>query len=146
MNENAKRWVDALRGGAYRQTTQRLRRRSRVFILPAAYCAVGVLYDLYLKDRGEPWSARPPCGELPAEALEWAGVPRALERDVVLHNDQGRDFAQIASIIEAYFHRASRNRRWAESERVARRGIEAARHASRRAVPASADSSDASAR
>lgn len=128
MNSNAKLWVEALRSGRYRQTRQRLRQRRRLFWRRPALCAIGVLYDLYLKSEGRPWPADARHGEFPASVLEWAGVTRDLEHEVVAHNDTGTSFTDIASIIEAHFHRAERNRRrWKEAARIADTFIATAR-------------------
>lgn len=129
MNTRTGLWIEALRSGAYSQTRHRLRQRSRLFWRPAAFCALGVLYDVYLKEHGERWPEKLPNGQLPREVLDWAAIPRALECEVVAHNDRGRSFAEIASIIEAYFHRADRDRLWRESGRIANRSIRRAREA-----------------
>ena len=108
MNANARLWVEGLRSGSYRPTSCRLRESRMFFWQRPAFCAIGVLYDLYLKSRGETWSEHPCRGELPQGVLDWAGIPRDLEYEVVDHNDRGMSFRDIASIIEAYFHRAER--------------------------------------
>ena len=110
MNQNAELWVEALRSGTYRQTSRHWRGARRFFWQRPTYCAIGVLFDLHLKARGMTWSEHPCRGELPEAVLEWAGIPRALEYAIVEHNDRGMSFRDIASVIEAYFHRAERER------------------------------------
>jgi hypothetical protein len=128
MNSNAKLWVEALRSGRYRQTRRRLRQRRKLFWRRPALCAIGVLYDLYLKSEGRPWPADARHGQLPASVLEWAGVTRDLEHQVVTHNDTGTSFTDIASVIEAHFYRAERDRRrWNEAARIADTFIATAR-------------------
>jgi hypothetical protein len=131
MNPNARQWTDALRSGAYRQTTHRFREPARFFWRRPAFCAIGVLYDLYLKASGETWPTKPSPGQLPEPVLEWAGISRELEHEVVTRNDTGTSFRDIASIIEAHFHRADRDRRWEEAAGIASRAIEEARELAR---------------
>jgi hypothetical protein len=111
MNENAKRWVEALRGGEYTQTTGRLRRGRKVFWRRDTFCVMGVLYDLYLKANGESWPRKSPTGPLPGAVLEWAGISSELERAVVAQNDEGYNFRDLASIIEAHLTREERRRK-----------------------------------
>jgi hypothetical protein len=130
MNPHTKLWIDALRGGAYRQTTHRLRQRSRFFWRSDAFCAIGVLYDLYLRSAGEKWPHRARHGQLPQDVLDWAEVSRELEYEVVTHNDAGTNFRDIASIVEAHFHRIERRGRWNEAGELANQLIEQARDSS----------------
>jgi hypothetical protein len=133
MNPNANLWIDALRSGAYRQATRRLRRPTRLFWQPPRLCAIGVLYDVYLRSRGAVWPDKAPIGELPGEVIEWAGISRELEREVVARNDGGMSFRDIASVVEAHLHRAERKRCWHEARRVAGDLIEHAQDLARRA-------------
>jgi len=80
-----KRWLKALRSGEYVQSQGCLHDN-------AGYCCLGVLTDLFLKEKGEEWSmCEPPPGVftstgilnyyaygevnyLPEEVQEWAGL------------------------------------------------------------------------
>lgn len=138
MNPNTESWMDALRSGRYRQTTRRLRQPGRFFWQRPAFCAIGVLYDLYLKSRGEKWPTDARHGRLPQSALEWAGISRELEHEVVTRNDTGTSFRDIASIVEAHFYRAERAKRWTEAGRIAEQLIGDARTSMRRRSTTSA--------
>lgn len=131
METNAQLWTSALQQGAYRQTRGRLREKSKLPWKRPAFCAIGVLYDLYLKAHGERWPSGSTGAQLPQSVLDWAGIPRELESHVIAHNDGGRSFRDLAAIIEAYFHRAERERLWKESGRIAELDIEHARASSR---------------
>ncbi len=135
MNTNAELWVQALRGGGYQQGIGRLREPRRFPWQRDAYCATGVLYDLYLRSDGEQWPKQTE-GWVPAEALAWAGIPRALEETLAMHNDQGTSFTDIASMIEAHFARLDSGQRYEEAARIAKQAIERARQASRHSVVA----------
>jgi hypothetical protein len=111
MNDNARRWVEALRSGEYTQTTGRLRRGRKVFWRRDTFCVMGVLYDLYLRANGEAWPRKSPTGPLPGAVLEWAGITSELERAVVAQNDEGYNFRDLASIIEAHLTREERRKR-----------------------------------
>lgn len=126
MNSNATLWIEALRDGAYRQTTHRLKQTSRCFWRRPAFCAMGLLYELYLQSRDEKWPAKPPPGPLPEFVLEWAGISRALECDVIGYNDVGMSFRDIASVIEAHLYRAERDQRWQEAGRIANHWVQRA--------------------
>lgn len=131
MNDNAERWVQALRSGDYAQTTGRLRRPSKVFWRRDTYCVMGVLYDLYLKSTARSWPKKPPAGPLPEEALIWAGVSVELERALVAQNDEGYNFRDLASIIEAHMIREIRNRVRPDIEQTVNEAIRRAQQASR---------------
>lgn len=115
-------WVAALRSGFYPQTTSVLR-------LDDAYCALGVLCDVYrsVTGRGE-WVAYPDggcqafvvegsveCGEPPVAVAHWAGLvdeshgawidcnPVVDGKAISVWNDgEGLTFDQIADKIEAH--------------------------------------------
>lgn len=131
MNGNASRWVQALRCGDYAQTTGRLRRASRVFWRRDTHCVMGVLLDLYLKAHGRRWPAKLPVGPVPDEVIAWAGVSRELERALVARNDEGYNFRDLASIIEAHMIREARNRMPPEVERTVDEAIRRAQSAAR---------------
>ena len=135
MNTNAELWVQALRGGDYQQGIGRLREPRRFPWQRDAYCAMGVLYDLYLRSDGQRLPEKTE-GWVPAEALAWAGIPRALEETLAMHNDQGTSFTDIASMIEAHFARLDSGQRYEEAARIAAQAIERARQASRHSVVA----------
>lgn len=117
MNPEIKaRWVAALRSGEYKQTFGVLKNSQ-------GHCCLGVLCDLYAKERGmRTWSVRDLGGssgvdEEPAfEVRKWAGLdrsdPKLLLPDGVeataatLNDGRGKDirnhtFAEIADAIEA---------------------------------------------
>ena len=107
--EIKKLWVDALRSGEYKQTSDALRTGDN-------FCCLGVLCDLHAKETGGKWEGWHYGGNQhtpPPDVVEWAGlddqyggeVVIAVEmRDVQLaiteHNDSGRTFAEIANAIE----------------------------------------------
>ncbi len=129
MNANTKLWVQALRSSAYHQSAGRLRQARKFLWERTAFCAMGVLYDLYLKAHGQPWPDRPVVGRVPVVALAWAGVTRKLEETVITHNDRGTSFRDIASIIEAHFARLAYRQRHEEAARIANRAIQKAKDA-----------------
>ena len=121
MNENAKKWVAALRSGEYRQCKSRLHRQDE-------YCCLGVAEELRLNSVGESWVAHPELADefvvpgwtgehdeepgyavLSKETQDWLGLasdhgswdagdnPRSL----ISMNDHGKTFAEIADIIES---------------------------------------------
>ncbi len=111
-------WVGALRSGGYGQTDGQLRRTYRPGEgeIPAEYCCLGVLCDLYDKaNKTSSWNNETDnfMGKgafLPEEVSGWAGM-NAYERDglftsageyedVVSMNDNGATFGDIADVIE----------------------------------------------
>lgn len=119
LNENAKKWVAALRSGEYKQTKQVLRDSN-------GFCCLGVACDLYAK-RGqcygswmedntfevlqEDGNTRYLETELNRSISDWLGLqkneatyqrPDALpEWCLIRDNDEGKTFAEIADIIES---------------------------------------------
>lgn len=112
MNENAKKWVEALRSGAYQQGRGALRRGNE-------YCCLGVACDLYdvakwrggangavFRYYGEPQSS---ASLLTEDVANWLGLATdagyfsSEEGDSSLTNlnDDGASFEQIAAIIES---------------------------------------------
>ena len=89
---------------------------------------MGVLYDLYLQAHGVEWPKS--RGRVPDDVLEWGGVSRDLEETVVMHNDQGRNFFDIAAIVEAHFARLGPMQQFEEAGRIVEQAIEKARHVS----------------
>lgn len=112
MNSQIKqKWIDALKSGEYQQTSNNLRTEQ-------GYCCLGVLCDLYAKEKSDDdvrWSQYYDeyvfLGEdsiLPGEVREWAGLS---DNDVFYTddgegvylaylNDSGTNFEQLAQIIE----------------------------------------------
>jgi hypothetical protein len=108
LNENAKKWVAALRSGEYKQGMKRLRVRD-------AMCCLGVACDLYSKEVGGQWEDGYFLGErdiLPRVVADWLGLldrgshfidKHDLGGDAQLSemNDRGTSFTEIAAIIES---------------------------------------------
>lgn len=119
MNPEVKAlWVGALRSGEYGQTDGQLRRTYQLGEgeIPAEYCCLGVLCDLYDKaNKTSSWDDETDnfMGKgafPPKEVAEWAGMS-AHERDglfkndseyndVVSMNDTKSTFSEIADVIE----------------------------------------------
>lgn len=101
MKRRIKRdWIRALKSGEYKQGKERLRRAGR-------YCCLGVLCDLYAKERGIEADMRglseDGANELPSRAvLEWAGIYQYCEESYNLAraNDAGESFDEIAKRIQ----------------------------------------------
>jgi len=114
MNEEiSEQWVEALRSGKYQQTRGGLRRFKE-----DTYCCLGVLCDI--SKIGE-WKhigdntlydysiSTLPLQQalLPESVMKWAGmntragyVPGEKHKGVVIQNDKGIEFEQIADYIE----------------------------------------------
>ena len=119
MNPRIKqRWLEALRSGEYKQTTENLQDNN-------GFCCLGVLCDLHAKERGMDWVRLNDNYELYGEAQtlplsvqEWAGLDNDVvgmvdfeyERDGVMYvkseslpelNDTwDKNFNEIADLIE----------------------------------------------
>lgn len=117
MNERIKAmWSEALRSNQYAQTKDALKNSK-------GYCCLGVLCDLYLKEKGLEWTEgfgwEYSClgeGEtLPGEVQDWAELPSenprvytdglyGLGADTLGRlNDLGATFPEIAQVIESQF-------------------------------------------
>jgi len=106
MNENAKKWVEALRSGEYEQTTENLQDHR-------GYCCLGVACDLYEKSTGNTlvntdgviFGAVLSEDEGLIKVQEWIGLKYEdgsyLGDSLTDLNDQGLDFIGIADIIES---------------------------------------------
>lgn len=123
--EIKEKWITALRSGEYRQTDGSLCNNG-------GYCCLGVLCDLYAKEKGIVWTDKtdniPVRQEkkllghsalLPAEVVEWAGFTKdEIGRRGMIHgtnvktktgdflstlNDNRTLFTEIAEIIEQDF-------------------------------------------
>lgn len=105
--EIKRRWVEALRSGEYSQGQNELR--------PSldSYCCLGVLCDLYAKDKAIPWMTNKSkvftmeglSGHLPLAVVDWASARQLSDLPnvaVVLvdMNDGGKTFSEIADYIE----------------------------------------------
>ena len=123
MNRDVKKlWLEALRGGEYRQARSELRSATKGW-----YCCLGVLCDLHRKahpgtftwkrklllgsaDGKKRWWHLDEVGELPFEVRQWAGLSGAdptvafgqsgESRALSDINDSGSDFEVIANLIE----------------------------------------------
>ena len=103
-------WVKALRSGKYKQTIYRLNRDNE-------FCCLGVLTDLYLKEKGLEWELKE-CTVAPmlnykgetrslhSDVMEWAGLKTkvgAYEKEgkhtLSGMNDGGAKFSKIADVI-----------------------------------------------
>ena len=117
MNENARKWVSALRSGEYSQDSRYLR-------TDKGFCCLGVACDVYSKETGEgewgstPWRWRfgtskdeQETAGLPVYVMEWLGLRDqlggCLEKMADTYaslssmNDAGKTFSEIADIIES---------------------------------------------
>lgn len=106
LNENAKKWVAALRSGEYKQAKQYLRRGN-------SYCCLGVLCDLYAKDRLVQWNGNTFDNrdqDLSSNVCAWVGLrdrdgaymtKSGVEISLTNRNDTGNTFSEIADIIES---------------------------------------------
>jgi hypothetical protein len=111
------KWVKALRSGEYRQTAGALRRPHEDG--GYGYCCLGVLCDLYRKEKKKGWTADladpPPSAGFPenevpsVKVCKWAGLSAknpSVDFDddeaslAALNDDRGFSFAQIANVIE----------------------------------------------
>lgn len=110
MNPEIKeKWLEALRSGDYQQGTGRLK------TIDGKFCCLGVLCDLYAKERGIEWKLRSHgyifdgnATLLPRSATEWASIrsaPRVEEGYLMWLNDgsaklRQHTFTEIADLIE----------------------------------------------
>ena len=108
MNQEIKKkWVDALRSGDYDQTKGCLQDNN-------GFCCLGVLSDIHSKETKTNWEKRrgtnsiyyiEKYGTLPTEVIEWSGLkdysPMTSKGSLVSLNDQGKEFPEIADIIES---------------------------------------------
>jgi len=114
MNANAKRWVEALESGEYKQTTGNLRKGD-------GFCCLGVACDL--SGLGK-WVSNPsiPIKEyettykedtiLPEIVKEWLGMRshsgyiegylESVPTSLAFLNDQGKSFLELAKVIKDY--------------------------------------------
>lgn len=128
--EVKKLWIAALRSGDYKQGREALIQYMNIVNLlgipdeeqlkDASYCCLGVLCDVYRKQKGKNlWynsSFDESSGILPRSVIEWAGLTSAnpsvvlFNKDVslrktmaALNDDLKLTFEQIADLIEQNF-------------------------------------------
>lgn len=110
MNDNAKKWVDALRSGEYEQGKEYLCKNDK-------YCCLGVacaLYqqsvgDLIVEEGDEETFYDDRLDLLPNKVVEWLGLAsddggmklKNQRTSLVSMNDKGVSFAEIADVIES---------------------------------------------
>lgn len=107
MNDNARKWVEALRSGEFKQGRERLRNEG-------AYCCLGVACELYRRETGKGRWTRAEAFHLGSVAkTDW--IPPAVQRwlglahpageydysSLVDLNDGGDPFDEIAKVIES---------------------------------------------
>lgn len=110
MNENARKWVEALRSGKYEQAQEQLRRDD-------GFCCLGVACDLYAQETGEgEWTLGAfkldglyKTADLPIKVRDWLGLTSEggtwgdadTNLSLIYLNDEGHPFAEIADTIES---------------------------------------------
>ena len=126
MNENAKKWVAALRSGEYKKTKHRLRDEK-------GFCCLGVACDVYAKETGEgKWKKHfarflfeldtQSTTDLPYVVMAWLGLSdnsgrypegrlglvrakgpflASTDTSLSIENDTGMGFSEIADVIES---------------------------------------------
>lgn len=96
----AKKWIEALRSGGYRQGIGRLHSYTE-----GTYCCLGVACEVALSNGViEDYDGSEPV--LPVEVRDWLGLScedgSYYERNLIDHNDNdGWTFNQIADLIES---------------------------------------------
>ncbi len=114
-----KKWLKALRSGEYVQGDNWLCTKGKRY---DNFCCLGVLTDLYLREKGEGWSSDGvlDLGDnfgfkgdswiernfLPLKVMEWSGIqsndPSVGEATVADLNDSNMTFKNIATLIEKH--------------------------------------------
>lgn len=104
MNDNARKWVEALRSGEFEQMTGQLRGG-------AGMCCLGVACEVYRREvgRGTWLNGRVFQGSslsLPPDVARWLGIRHTegrIDGGVCLTgmNDAGSTFAELATFIES---------------------------------------------
>lgn len=112
LNENAKKWVAALKSGGYKQGTGNLQRNGEFCCLGVA-CAIAIDNGMKLEiekiDEGdEGWYVRydGQGGALPFSVVKWLNLVSSIGEiksgsSLIRLNDTGKTFAEIADIIES---------------------------------------------
>lgn len=120
MNDNAKKWVEALRSGKYSQTKAVLHRlQDDESGHPGGYCCLGVACEVFDQENPGVLHRREVAGveemddrtgSLPRQVREWIGLASEEGRydghmggtALYLDNDRrGLSFSEIADIIES---------------------------------------------
>ena len=107
MNENAKKWVEALRSGRYKQTSMFLRRKKI-----SGFCCLGVACEISgLGQWDDDGAYLGDVSTLPTEVCNWLGV-KSWDPEITLDgnkqtlsylNDRNElNFRQIADLIESH--------------------------------------------
>lgn len=110
MNDNAKKWIAALRSGKYTQDVKRLKTEK-------GHCCLGVLCEVAMEN-GEPWypgvsreyETIEDCCGLPENMKDWAGLRDTMGRVscgrqptlTSLNDSLGFTFEMIADHLEKY--------------------------------------------
>lgn len=109
LNENAKKWIEELRSGKWKQHKGALTNEDR-----NAFCCLGVACELAVAEGVIPASEKGESGYyhglhvacLPDDVRDWLGLAdnegKCLDgRTLSGHNDGGMSFNEIAGIIES---------------------------------------------
>jgi len=109
MNKKVKKkWLKALRSGEYKQTKNLLKNKDK-------YCCLGVLCDIHSIENNGKWELNDDgeyiylgrFGQLPEEVMKWASLNtndvkyKGKKESLMMANDNGYSFKQIANIIES---------------------------------------------
>lgn len=108
-----KKWVRALRSGKYKKAQGNLRVEGSSGGIKG-YCCLGVLSDLYVKEKSKTFESLNENHVLPVKVMRWAGLTssnpsvntkRTGEENLATLNDgnDGYGFRRIADLIEAQF-------------------------------------------
>jgi hypothetical protein len=102
------KWVKALRSGKYKQAQELLRKVDRETGEVVGHCCLGVLCDLYRKEKRKGWSPRLGAAYPSDTVASWAGMdhwnPKVDGVELAQLNDAyNKSFAEIADIIEANY-------------------------------------------
>jgi hypothetical protein len=106
-------WVEALKGGKYKQA------KGRLHMGRGGFCCLGVLCDVYRQKTGNgEWVKRngdyyfeSECNVLPTAVCEWAGLSREIVNPIIgpelkdaaaALNDCGMSFTGIADLIQQH--------------------------------------------
>lgn len=109
MNDNAKKWIAALRSGEYKQCQNRLQNEDK-------FCCLGVACMVYEKETGKEAVRGSESGELDGLSLNaqpdvfnWLGLyndngdaKKTTLPALIQLNDDGKSFEDIADHIEKY--------------------------------------------
>lgn len=105
MNSQIKQaWTEALLSGNYDQT------KARLYDGDNGFCCLGVLCDLYLKEKNLEWESKHTIfGQyeyLPESVMKWAELdndnPKVNGEFLSELNDGGKPFSEIAKLIEEH--------------------------------------------